>query len=45
MTEPPIYQEKITSNKTEALFVALALIFSLLALWRVDGRGHPRARG
>ena len=40
MTEPPIYQEKITSNKTEALFVALALIFSLLALWRVDGRGR-----
>ena len=39
MTDAPIYQEKITSNNTEALFAALALIFSLLALWRADGFG------
>ena len=40
MIDNPIYQEKVTSNKTEALFVALTLIFSLLTLWRVDGRGR-----
>lgn len=30
------YQEKITSNKTEALFVALMLLFFLLFVWRLS---------
>ncbi len=39
MTSIPIYTEKITSRKTEALFIALALLFLLLAFWRMDSRG------
>ncbi len=30
------YQEKITSNKTEALFIALMLLFFLLFVWRLS---------
>ena len=30
-----VYEEKLLSNKTEALFIALMLIFLSLALWRV----------
>lgn len=31
-----IYQEKFTSNKTEALFIALATIFLLLFIWHAS---------
>ena len=39
MTDNLIYHEKISSNKTEALFVALTILFLALTLWRVDSRG------
>jgi Ca2+/Na+ antiporter len=31
-----IYTERISSNKTEALFLALTLLFFLLLIWRVN---------
>ncbi len=31
-----IYEEKVTSKRTEALFLALMAIFSLLCIWRVS---------
>jgi hypothetical protein len=34
-----LYNEKLTSAKTEALFLGLTLLFLLLTLWRVDSRG------
>ncbi len=34
-----LYKERISSHKTEALFVALTLIFSLLFIWRVAANG------
>ena len=30
-----IYKERVSSNKTEALFLALALAFSLSSIWRI----------
>lgn len=33
------YTEKVTSKKTELLFSGLALLFLLLALWRVNAAG------
>ena len=39
MTDNLLYHEKLTSAKTEALFVALTLLFLSLTLWRVDSRG------
>lgn len=39
MTDNLIYHEKISSNKTEALFVALTLLFLAFTFWRVDSRG------
>jgi len=30
------YDERVTSNKTEALFIALTLLFFLLLIWRVN---------
>ena len=33
------YVEKVTSKKTELLFLGLALLFLLLALWRVNATG------
>jgi len=35
-TNDLIYSERISSNKTEALFLILTLIFSLLLIWRVN---------
>ena len=35
-TNDLIYTEKISSNKTEALFLALTLLFLLLLIWRVS---------
>jgi energy-coupling factor transporter transmembrane protein EcfT len=34
-----IYEEKISSNRTEALFVLLATFFLLLMVWRVNSSG------
>ena len=34
-----LYDERISSNKTEALFLALTLIFSLLFIWRMSVSG------
>jgi energy-coupling factor transporter transmembrane protein EcfT len=39
MAEEHIYQEKIQSNKTEALFLALMVLFFLLFLWRLNAGG------
>ncbi len=30
------YDERVTSNRTEALFIALTLLFLLLLIWRVN---------
>ena len=35
MTDDLIYNERVSSNRTEALFVALTLLFLLLLIWRV----------
>lgn len=35
MTDDLIFHERISSNRTEALFLALTLLFLLLFLWRV----------
>jgi hypothetical protein len=37
--ENPTYQEKLSSNRTEALFMVLALLFLLLFAWRVTTTG------
>lgn len=34
-----IYEERLSSRGTEALFVALSLLFFSLSAWRVGGRG------
>ena len=34
------YDERVTSNRTEALFLALTLLFLLLLIWRVNA-GRP----
>lgn len=36
MTDGLIYHEKVSSNRTEALFLALTIIFLLLFIWRVN---------
>ena len=35
MSDPVIYCEKVTSKKTEFLFVALTLLYLILLIWRV----------
>jgi len=35
MSDTVIYSEKVTSKKTEFLFVALTLLFFILLIWRV----------
>jgi len=42
MTNDLIYHERVTSNRTEALFLALTILFSLLVVWRVAA-GRPDA--
>jgi Ca2+/Na+ antiporter len=37
--DDPIYNERISSKKTEALFLALAILFFLLFLWRAAVSG------
>jgi Ca2+/Na+ antiporter len=34
-----IYKERISSNKTEALFLSLTIIFFLLSIWRISTTG------
>jgi hypothetical protein len=36
MTDEILHNEKISSNKTEALFLALMLLFLMLLIWRVN---------
>lgn len=36
MNDNPTYNEKVSSNKTEALFIALTLLFLALLVWRVS---------
>ncbi len=39
MTDELIYHERVSSNRTEVLFLALTILFLLLLVWRVsDGR-------
>jgi hypothetical protein len=39
MTDDLIYNERVSSNRTEALFLALTIIFFLLLVWRVSADG------
>jgi hypothetical protein len=39
MQDNLIYKEKISSNRTEALFVLLTTLFFLLMIWRVNSSG------
>jgi hypothetical protein len=39
MTDEHEYNERISSNRTEALFLALTLLFFFLLLWRVKAVG------
>ncbi len=36
MTDDLIYHERVSSNRTEALFVVLMILFLLLLIWRVN---------
>jgi Ca2+/Na+ antiporter len=36
MTDDLIYHERVSSNRTEALFLALTVLFFLLIIWRVN---------
>lgn len=39
MTDKRVYLERISSKRTEALFVALTVLFLLLFAWRAKGEG------
>ena len=39
MTDKALYRERITSSKTEALFVGLAVLFAALFAWRWASSG------
>jgi hypothetical protein len=39
MTDDPIYDERVSSNRTEALFLALTILFFILLIWRVNASG------
>lgn len=39
MTDDLIYEERLSSDRTEALFVALAILFFLLLIWRARAAG------
>ena len=39
MTDNLIYSERLSSNKTEALFIILTILFLILLLWRVNTGG------
>jgi hypothetical protein len=40
MTDNLIYKERVSSNRTEALFLVLTILFLMLLIWRVD-TGSP----
>ena len=39
MADDLIYDERVSSNRTEALFLALMTLFALLSIWRVNVGG------
>ncbi len=39
MTNNPIYEESVSSNKTEALFLVFTVLFLILLIWRVNAGG------
>lgn len=39
MTDDLVYEEKISSSRTEALFIGLAALFLVLSIWRVSVSG------
>ena len=39
MTDGPVYEERISSSRTEALFIGLAAIFLVLSTWRMSVTG------
>jgi Ca2+/Na+ antiporter len=39
MTDGPVYEEKISSSRTEALFIGLAATFLVLSTWRMSVTG------
>jgi hypothetical protein len=45
MNNSILYHEKLTSNKTEALFVALTILFLALLVWRVSAAGLDALAG
>jgi hypothetical protein len=45
MADDIIYYERVSSNKTEALFLALTLLFCLLCIWRVNASGSDCLAG
>lgn len=44
MSYGKIYEERLSSNKTEALFIGLALLFMILSVWRIQA-GSPGILG
>jgi hypothetical protein len=40
MSDTNIYEERLFSNKTEALFIGLTLLFLILSLWRLGADHH-----
>jgi hypothetical protein len=40
MNDDLLYHERITSNRTEGLFLALTILFFLLLVWRVNADGR-----
>ena len=45
MSTDLIYHERLSSSKTEALFLALTLLFCLLLIWRVNASGSDFLAG
>lgn len=39
MGQPQFYEERLTSNWTEALFIGLAVIFAVLSWWQISSEG------
>ena len=39
MTDNPIYEERLSSNRTEALFISLTLLFLMLLIWQISTGG------
>ena len=39
MTNQLIYEEKLSSHRTEALFISLTILFLMLLIWRISAGG------